>query len=62
MGVTFAGDEQLRFEPAAGVELSKNLANSLLVAPPKPSEAFRAFHYKNTDDRSKIFFGETGPN
>ena len=34
---------------------SKNLANSLLVAPPKPSEAFRAFHNKNTDDRSKYF-------
>ena len=55
IGVTFAGDEQLRFEPAAGVEFSKNLANSLLVAPPKPSEAFRAFHDKNTDDRSKSF-------
>ena len=36
-------------------KLSKNSANSLLVAPPKPSEAFRAFHDKNTDGRSLIW-------
>ena len=29
--------------------------NSLLVAPPKPSEAFRTFHNKNTDDRTLIW-------
>ena len=33
---------------------SKNLGNSLFVAPPKRSDAFRAFHNKNTDDRTLI--------
>ena len=36
-------------------KLNKHLAHSLLVAPQKPSEAFRAFHNKNTDDRSLIW-------
>ena len=34
---------------------SENSANSLLAAPPNPREAFRAFHNKNTDDRSLIW-------
>ena len=49
---------QRRFVEICTTPRWKYLLFGLLVAPPKPSEALRIFHNKNTDDRSLIWLTE----